>query len=73
MREVLVETPQVETRCTEFWGNALRWVSADSLELYMNLCHEDSWARAGGSVGTRLFVVDTVGIEVLEALRPPQP
>jgi hypothetical protein len=70
---LLVETPQIETRCTEFWGNALRWVSADSLELYMNLCQEDTWARASGSLETLAFGVDTVGIDVLEALRPSEP
>jgi hypothetical protein len=71
-RDVVIETPQVKTMCTEFWGNALRWVSADSVELYMNLCHNESWARATGSPELGSFNVDTVGIEVLEALRPSQ-
>lgn len=70
--EVMVETPQIQTSCTEFWGNALRWVSPDSVELYMNLCKEDSWARASGTLSTQSFGVDTVDISVLEELRPSE-
>ena len=66
--DVVVETPQVETRCTEFWGNALRWLGADSVELYMNLCDENRWARASGTIRPLRFGVDTVGLEDLEAM-----
>jgi hypothetical protein len=69
-RDILIETPRIQTRCTEFWGNVLRWVSADSVELYMNLCHDELWARASGSIGPVTYTVDTVGIEALEAMRP---
>jgi hypothetical protein len=67
---VVLETPKVKTRCTEFWGNALRWVNADSVELYMNLCDQERWARAIGSIATDSFSVDTVGIDLLESLAP---
>jgi hypothetical protein len=65
---LIYEGVPIDTHCTEFWANVTRWVDTDSVELYMNLCWQNTWARAAGSVSTLKFAVDSVGIDVLRTL-----